>query len=818
MRKAGTFFADSLRLAGASVSLVWLALAGGAAQAQGESNGDTVGALVGLIETHCLECHNFIDWAGGLALDVMDITRVAEDAEIWEHVVHKMRGRLMPPAGAAQPTQDGVDALVAYLETALDEAAGERPRVGYVPIHRLSRTELEATLKALIGVDIDARSTLPTEVEVHGFTNIAEVLSMSPSFMEQYLAVVRRAVRLAAGEPVPRLARVTIRVGPAAAGDFPLGTRGGTPRGGIRFTHVFPADGEYRFIVPEEDFIDAGLYPRGMQTEATLVILIDGVEVVRKQIGGPEFLDIADRDGPAGKQVLLDMIASSAFVRAGRREVVMTFIERSRALSNSATGGGFGGGAVSDVPILQTAIEIEGPHAPQGLSANDSRDRIFVCAPVGPAEERPCAQQIARHMATLAFRRPVTDAEIERLMPFYEMGRAEPGGFDAGVTELVTAILSSPDFLYRTIPASPDPNESRLLTDLELATRLSYFLWSTGPDGELLELGAEGRLSDPAVMNAQVDRLLEHPRADALVENFALAWLNLDGLDRVEPVDPAFSAAMRINFETEIRRFVASVLLEDRSVTDLIDADWTFVNESLARHYGISGVYGGQFRRVTLEDENRFGLLGKGAVLLHTSYADRTSPVLRGTWILERIMGTPPAPPPPGVETDLSIVEEGQVTTIRERLEEHRDNPSCQGCHGVIDPPGLALENFDSIGRWRDFDEDAQAFINAGTTLSSGITVNGPVELRRYLTSRPDQFPTTVTTRLMTYALNREVEYFDVPRIRQILRDAAESDYTLRAIVKGIVASDAFRRQGPDERQRSAASGETGGAPQASHR
>ncbi len=803
MRKAGTSVAHSLRLAGLTVFALW----GGGTQAQDAANGDTARALAQLVDTHCMNCHNVVDWAGGLALDILDITHAAEDAHAWESVVHKMRGRLMPPAGSPQPAQDDVDTLIDFLETTLDRVSGERARVGHVPIHRLSRTELSATLESLIGVDIGARTTLPTEVQVEGFSNIAEALSMSPSFMEQYLSAVRRAVRLAVGEPVPRLQRVTIPVTPASAADFPLGTRGGTARGGIRFTHVFPADGEYHFLIPDENFLDWGLYPRGVQTEATLVLLIDGEEVVRRQVGGPEFLDIADRDGPAGKLALLDMVASSAFVRAGRRDVVMTFIQRSRALSNAATGGGM----VTDVPILQTAIEIEGPHQPRGLSASDSRDRIFVCEPSTVAEESACALSIARHMATQAFRRPVTDDDLEPLMRFYEMGRAEAGGFDAGVTELVTAILSSPDFLYRAIPASPDPNETRLLTDLELATRLSYFLWSTGPDEVLLELAADRRLSDPAVMSAQVDRMLADPRANALVENFALAWLNLDELDRVEPTDPAFNTALRVNFETEIRRFLASVLLEDRSIVDLIDADWTYVNEALARHYGISGVYGGQFRRVTLEDENRFGLLGKGAVLMHTSFADRTSPVLRGTWILERILGTPPAPPPPGVETDLSIVEEGDViTTIRERLEEHRDNPSCQGCHGVIDPPGLALENFDSIGRWRDFDREAQATIDASTTLSSGITLTGPVELRRYLTSRPDQFPMSVTKRLMMYALNREIEYFDMPQVRQIVRDAAASDYTLSALIKGIVHSDAFRHQGPDEHQQAVASRSSG--------
>jgi hypothetical protein len=676
--------------------------------------------------------------------------------------------------------------------------------VGHVPIQRLNRNEFSASVKGLIGVDIDPRQTLPTEVEVEGFSNIAGALAISPSFMEQYLSAARRAARLAVGEPVPKMAKVTIPATQAGPSAFPLGTRGGTNRGGIRFTHVFPADGEYRFNVPEEDYIDMGLYPRGAQTAATLVILIDGAEVVRKEIGGPEFVDLADRDGPDGRKEILARVASAAQVKAGRHEVVMTYVERSRSLSNDATaGGGFGGGGgrISDVPIIQTAIEIEGPFAPHGLSLSDSRARIFTCQPKSEADERPCAMQIARHLGTEAFRRPVTDADVALLMKFYELGRKDAGGFDAGVTELVTAVLSSPDFLYRAISTSPQADDSRQLSDLELATRLSFFLWSTGPDQQLVDLASSHKLADPKVMAAQVERMLKDPRANTLVENFALAWLNLDELDKVDPTDGGFNAAMRTNFETEIRLFLSSVLLENRSVMDLLNADWTFVNEALARQYDIQGVRGAQFRRVKLDNENRYGLLGKGAFLLRTSYADRTSPVLRGAWILDRIVGSPPTPPPPNVASDLAIKDGAKPTTVRARLEEHRQNKTCKACHGLIDPPGLALENFDNTGRWRTVDAAAKAPIDASTELSSGIKMSGPVELRHYLSSRPDQFPTTVTKRLMMYALNREVEYFDMTQVRQIVRDAAASNYTFKSLINGIVASEAFRRQGPEEKK-----------------
>jgi mono/diheme cytochrome c family protein len=810
MRKGESMFGNALKLAAACMALACMSLCAGVASAQGAptavpvSTGDKT--FTHLVGTTCVKCHNADDWAGGVAMDTLNLKSIGEDPEVWEKAIGKLRGRLMPPAGAAQPSQTDVDAAIVYLESEVD-AAAKAQRVGHVPIQRLDRTEFSASVRELIGVDIDPKQTLPTEVRVDGFSNIASTLAVSPSFMEQYLSAARRAARLAVGEPVPKMAKVTIPATQSAATAFPLGTRGGTQRGGIHFAHVFPADGEYHFNVPEEDFIDMGLYPRGAETVATLLILVDGVEMVRKDIGGPEYVDLADRDGKVGRKAILAKVASSAQVTAGRHEVVMTFIERARALSNDATAGGgfFGnGGRVSDVPIIQTAIEIEGPFAPHGLSLSDSRAKIFICQPKTAAEERPCAQQIARHLGTKAYRRPVTDADVNVLMKFYDMGRKDSGGFDAGVTELVTAVLSSPDFLYRAIAVSPKADESRLLSDLELASRLSFFLWSSGPDQQLIDLAAAKRLSDPAVMKTQVTRMLKDPRANSLVENFALGWLSLDELEKVEPTDGGFNAAMRGNFETEIRLFLASVLLQDRSVMDLLNADWTFLNESLARQYDIAGVRGSQFRRVQLTNENRFGLLGKGAVLLHTSYGDRTSPVLRGAWVLDKIMGTPPHPPPPNVSTDLAIKDGVKPTTVRARLELHRQNPTCKSCHGLIDPPGLAMENFDNTGRWRTMDALAKAPIEPKTELSSGVALNGPVELRHYLTSRPDQFPTNVTRRLMLYALNRQVEYYEMPQVRQIVRDAAASNYTFSSLINGVVNSDAFRRQGPEERKQPA--------------
>lgn len=800
MRNSGTLIGQGLR--GACLPLLWLAFSAPAAAAQAAAPAPTR-AMNDLIKNNCLECHNTEDWAGELALDTLELRHAAQEPEVWEEAINKLRGRLMPPAGKKQPSQADIDALVGFLETSLDNAPKKAARVGHVPLQRLTRTEYAASIKDLLGVDIDPRQALPTEVEVEGFSNIASALGASPAFLEQYMSATRRAVKLALGEPVPKLAKVTIPVTAAPPNSYPLGTRGvntggggfGGGRGAMHFTYVFPADGEYRFNIPEEDYIDMGLYPRGAENPATMVYLIDGVEVARKVLGGPEFLDLADRDGPAGRKVIMQMFTTPVKITAGKHDVTITYIDRSKALGNGAQDTGR-----PNVPGLATAIEIAGPYEPTGRSMNDSRAKVLICTPATEAEQRPCAERIARDLATRAFRRQVTDADVTPLMKFYDSGRKEAGGFESGITELTIAVLSSPDFLYRGIPVTADSEEGRLLTDAELATRLSFLLWGTGPDKELIELGASRKLSAPGAMDAQVARMLKDPRANSLIENFALAWLNLDELDKVEPAE-SWSAAMRTNFETEIRMFLSSVLLENRSVLDLINADWTFLNEALAGQYGIAGVKGPTFRRVKLDNPNRYGLLGKGAMLLRTSYGDRTSPVLRGAWILDRIMGTPPAPPPPNVETDIAVKDGEKVTTVRARLELHRQSANCKACHGLIDPPGLALENFDNQGRWRETDPAARAPIDPTTELTSGLKLNGPADLRKYLTSKEDQLPTTLTKRLMMFALNREVEYFDMPQVRQIVRDAAAKNYTFASIVTGIVNSDAFRRQGPEEKK-----------------
>lgn len=803
MGKSGTLSKYALIRAGACASVAWLALSGGVALGQESANPGANKAINDLVNTKCLKCHNSTDWAGSLAMDTLDLSQAGRDPEVWEKAITKLRGRLMPPAGQAQPAQADVDAFVGYLETSVD-ANAKHHLVGHVPLQRLTRTEFAASVKELVGVDVDPKQVLPTEIEVDGFSNIAGALGISPTFMEQYLSAARRIAQRAVGEPVPKMESVFYGGGGGGGGQagpgsptqythkdgYPLGTRGG-----VRFTHVFPADGEYHLNFMDGDSIDAGLYPRGMETEATVVFLVDDKEVARRQVGGPDDMALSERDGPKGRVALIAKLSNIPVqVTAGSHTVTVTFIERSWAESNDPTGAG----KVSGMPIIRDGIQVVGPFEPHGLSLSASRAKIFVCEPRQQSDERPCATRIARNLATKAYRRPATDADVQVLMKFYDTGRTEAGGFDSGITELVTALLSSPDFLYRAISTSPTPGESRPLNDLELASRLSFFLWSQGPDEQLSGLAAQKRLSDPAVLKAQVERMLKDPRARALVNNFAFSWLNVGTLAQIEPDDKSFTSAMRDNFETEIRLFLASVLLENRSVTDLLNADYTFVNESLARQYGIPGVLGPQFRRVTLKDENRWGLLGKGAVLLRTSYGDRTSPVLRGEYVLDRLMGTPPTPPPPNVNTDLSLHLGQKPTTVRARLETHRANATCRGCHGLIDPLGLAMENFDVTGRWRDVDAIAKVPIDPTAELSSGAVLHGPVDLRHYLTRLPDQFPTTVTKRLMMYALNRELEYYDMPQVRRIVHDAAADNYTFAAIITGIVNSDAFRRQGPE--------------------
>jgi len=753
-----------------------------------------------MLETYCVECHNSLDRAGELSFEGLTRDSVPGHAEIFETAITKLRGRLMPPPGSPQPEQADIDGLVAYLEQSIDTGQPQHT-VGYVPAQRLNRAEYATAVKDLLGVEINPAEYLPPEIEVHGFTNIAAALSVSPAFVEQYVNAASGVAHLAVGEPKPKIA--TAFFPPPTADQegyidgLPLGTRGGT-----KVTHTFPADGEYRLTLTN---LGVGLYPRALETRHTLVVLVDRNEAFRGDIGGPEDLAFMDRGGaPARAEIMKRFTEIPLQVTAGVHEIVVTFVNRSRALSDEqistfTPGQSFSYTGAPRVPGIVGGLDLIGPFNSPGLSPTASRRQLFVCEPEVAERERECAEQIATNLARRAFRRPVDQADLDRLMPFYAEGRLGPGGFDEGIEVMVTAVLSSPDFLYRTVaPREATDGDRYALDDFELASRLSFFLWSQGPDDELLELAAAGMLSRTEVLDAQVRRLLADPRAEVLVRNFALSWLAVDDLEAVQPdklLFPDFTDALRRDFAEEIESFLGSVLLEDRNVQTLLTADYTFLNERLARHYGVPAVVGPQFRRVALDDERRHGLLGKGAVLLRTSYGDRTSPVLRGAWVLDKLMGTPPTPPPPGVETNLSTPPGERPTTLRARLEQHRADTACKACHGVIDPYGLALENFSAIGSWRDHDSEADAPIDASAELPGGKPVDGPATLTAALLERPDQFVQALTQKLMMYALGRELEYYDMPQVRAVVRAAEEQDYRFSALVAGVVRSDAFRMQ-----------------------
>ena len=754
------------------------------------------------LDTYCVGCHNARAKAAGLALDTLPVDAVHEHPDVWEAAVRKLRGRLMPPPGNKQPEQREIDTFVTWMEAQLDAAASRAPVAGHVPVQRMTRTEYATAVNDLLGLELEATDVLPAEIEVNGFENVATALTVSPAFLDQYVAAARKAARLAVGESVPKVSSAH-HVKPkgddqaAHVDGLPLGTRGG-----MKFRHTFPADGEYRFTFPD---LGVDLYTRVVETKHTLVLLIDGREVFRESLGGPEDMKTVDRGGAPGRAKVMERFTNVPVqVKAGTYDVAVAFIERARIESDEFVGflpgDEFSRG--DRIPRLVDGVTVRGPFSATGVSETLSRQKVFVCHPKGVADERACARRIADNLARRAFRRPVTAEEAESLLPYFDEGRKLPGGFDTGVEHLIAAVLVSPEFLYRGAGAGgPEGPPLRKLTDLQLASRLSFFLWSQGPDDALLKVATAGRLSDPVVLRAQALRMLKDPRAVSLVRNFALKSFDLDTLSESQPdpnLFPTFTELLKQDMATEAESFLSSVLLEDRNVGDLLTADYTFLNERLARHYGIKTVFGPQFRRVTLDDPQRFGLLGKGAMLLHTSYGNRTSPVLRGAWVMGKLMGTPPTPPPPDVDTDLSQPKGEAPKTLRARLESHRSKPGCRQCHGVIDPIGLAMENYDAIGRWRTIDSEANAPIDASTVLPDGRPVDGPAQLRQALFNGRDLFIRAFTEKLTMYALGRELKAYDMPQIRAVVRRAATQDSRLSALVSGIVTSDAFRQQARD--------------------
>ena len=748
------------------------------------------------VERYCVECHNETELTADIAFDALSPDEIGAHAETFERAVRKLRGRLMPPPGGRTPEGAETDAFVAWLEASLDAAALE-PVPGYVTPHRMNRTEYANAIRDLLSLEVDPATLLPVDGVEHGFDNIANALTVSPSFIDQFLSSARNLAALAVGNPRPRAVGVPYTIGNARAQQFhvpglPLGTRGGAV-----IEHHFPADGEYRLNIGD---LVTGLWGFNQEHKNTLVAMLDGRKFFELDIGGGQDFKELDQIGAPAVDAINARLKNIPFTAtAGVHRLGVTFLHRSfaesdRHLYSQVPGGG------QDSVLTLGSLEIFGPVNATGLSSTPSRDKIFVCRPEVAAEERPCAERIVATLARAAFRGAFTADDLPRLLRLYDDGIAN-GGFEKGVERSLAGVLAHPKFLYRFEPR-PDgaaPGDADPLSSVELASRLSFFLWSSIPDAELLELAAADRLADPRVLKQQVERMLADPRAETLASNFAFQWLGLGELASLAPDPFVFGdvdRGIREHFVTESTLFVDSVFRSERSVLDLLTADHTFLNETLARHYGMNDVRGPRFRRVELDDPNRFGLLGKGGVLLVSSYPNRTSPVLRGQWLLDNLLGTPPAEPPPNVEALVETVEGQKASTVRARLEVHRSNSSCNGCHGVIDPLGFALENFDAVGRWRETDREAGEPIDASGVLVDGTAVTGPVELRAALLARPDQLVQTLTEKLMTYGLGRSLEHTDMPTVRRIVRDAAANDYRFSDLVWGIVESTQFRMKG----------------------
>ena len=768
---------------------------GAARQQPQASSSSPASAQRALLDQYCVTCHNQRAKTANVTFDTMDLANLSKDAKIWERAVRKLRGGMMPPPGARQPDRAAVDAFATWLENSLDSAAAADPNPGRVAVHRLNRTEYANAIEDILGLHVDPSALLPADDVSGGFDNIASVLKVSPSFLDQYISAARIVTTQALGEPSAKALSINLPI-PAGIDQsvhvegLPLGTRGG-----VLINHLFPADGEYKFNISG---LVTGGYVGGLEYQHTLIMTIDGTRVFEGKIGGEEDRKAVDQLQARGSAAISARFQNiSVPVKAGPHNVGVTFIARTFAESDVILHSFTPGGGVGRIPRVG-GLEVVGPFTPAGVAETPSRRRIFSCRPANPSEELSCATQIISSAARRAFRRPVSEQDLAPPLAFYKEAR-KTGNFEAGIKDALTLVLASPKFLYRTeeIPDRLAPGTSYRVSDLELASRLSFFLWSGLPDDELLNVAAQGKLKDPDVLEKQVRRMLADPKSKgSLVNNFTFQWLNVRGIDGIEPdnfIFPAFDQNLRIAFRREIELFVDSIIREDRSALDLLTADYTFLNERLALHYGIRDIRGDQFRRVTLADENRWGLLGKGSVLMVTSYANRTAPVIRGAFILENILGTPPSPPPPDVEGFPENKEGAKALTVREIMQLHRAKPSCNACHGVMDPLGFALENFDAIGAWRSKDVDAGTLIDAAGQLVDGTPVSGPKDLRLAIMKHPGQFVQTLTEKMMTYALGRGLEYYDMPTIRKIVRDAAPDKYRFSSIVLGIVKSAPFQ-------------------------
>ena len=732
-----------------------------------------------LIDQYCIGCHNERLKTAGLMLDKLDLAQIGSNPAVWEKVARKVRSGDMPPAGRPRPAKADADAFAASLETGLDNAAAAQPNPGAPAIHRLNRTEYSNAIRDLLALDtsaIDVKSWIPADDSGYGFDNIGDVLSLSPLLLERYLSAAEKISRLAVGDPKIPPADETYDAPKGLVQDdrtsdeLPFGSRGG-----LAVHHYFPLEGEYLIQVrlqrtsgQERETI------LGLQEQRQIDLRLDGQRLKLFVVGGGQ----SQLDPVADGNLELRFSAP-----AGSHVVAVSFIKdtvKPAARRNNS-------GAISSVTI-------RGPYNVSGSGETPSRARIFTCR-AAAGNENACAAHILSTLARRAYRRPVTNADLAPLLDLYKDGRKD-GGFEAGIEMALRGILVSPGFLFRIErdPPKSVPGVVYRISDIELASRLSFFLWSSIPDDALLNIAEQGKLRDPAVLQQQVRRMLADARGNALVENFAGQWLYLRNLQSVLP-DPSefpdFDDNLRQAMQQETELFFASMLREDRSVLDLLTADYTFVNERLARHYQIPNVFGNGFRRVTINNDDRRGLLGQAAILTVTSYATRTSPTLRGKWLLENLLGTPPPPPPDNVPS-LKDDTQSKALSMRQRMEQHRANVVCASCHARMDPMGFALENFDAIGRWRNRNSDGSP-VDASGVLPDGSKFEGPAGLRNLLLQQPAQFAGNLTERLLTYALGRGTEYYDAPVIRAITRDAARNGYRWSSLILGIVSSTPFQ-------------------------
>jgi hypothetical protein len=749
-----------------------------------------------LLDKYCVTCHNQKMKTAGLSLETADFVRPSNSADVWEKVIRKVRAEMMPPVGAARPDKSSLDNLASYLETSIDKVASLNPNPGRTVLHRLNRAEYGNAIRDLFAISaLDVTSLLPADTEAYGFDNVADVLGTSPALMERYLSAAWKVSSMAVSDPriTPTIETFRVRYDLSQHDHIeglPIGTRGG-----MLIKYDFPVDGEY--VIRPKLWKTTVNQLGGLELAHDLEITFDGARVKLARVGGPEDERNSYEFPSSTADEIEKRFETRLSVKAGPHAVGVAFLKKSSApsvdLLQPYLRDRIDPISPAGIPELDR-VTIEGPFNPKAGSESPSRRRIFVCHPAANSDPLPCAKTILSTVARRAYRRPLTDAETSRLVGFFQTGQKKNGNFDEGIESALAFMLVSPQFLFRFEydPPNVAPGTTYRVSDLELASRLSFFLWSSIPDDQLLTLAIQGRLRNPAVLEQQVKRMLADERARALGANFAGQWLYLRNMQSVKPDDdafPDFDDNLRQALKRETEMLFESIVLEDRTALDLLTANYTFVNERLAKHYGIPGIYGDQMRRITVKDDYRRGLLGQGSILTITSMANRTSPVNRGKYVLTNILGTPPPPPPPNVPT-LNEAPEKSLS-MRERMAQHRSNTVCANCHKLMDPIGLALENFDGIGRWRDM--DGEAAIDPADTLYNGIKVNGPASLREVILSHPDQFVRTMTEMLMTYGLGRGLEYYDMPTIRSVVKDAARSNYRFSSLVVGVVKSAPFQ-------------------------